>query len=491
MPIKHKNMIHAWLALTLCVLFFHPLLTTLHDNSIILQWCIQNSLELIAVIALFTVLLTGALWLIDKIPNAKLRFSALFLIFIIPFISFFVHFLSQLGFKDALIAFGQFAYANRLLVATIGAFSGFPFLFLAYRYPRKMTYALILVWLTLSPLNLLAGWTLWNLRNENTKTVIDASDHYEKKAKTPKHNIIVILFDEFSYEYLYKDRSINPQYTNFHRLSSISDNYHQAISPGDQTVTAVIGMLMGRRYEKIVMKYDSIYRITKENKEEYLKIEPDNLFAIAKDKGYKTFAYGVYLPYCEMFNSYLDGCRSFSVYNYATVEAQFSLLNPIMTTLILWPRQRPQGYIKDMAASRWQRWQTGHVFDLTLKTLDEKRPIFMFSHIYSTHVPFVFNRNGYYENKEPFLQNDKNYKNQLEYADYLLGLLIDRMKKNGIFESSEIVVLGDHNYRIMFPGKENHIALIIKKPYQKIKNDIFEPAQAEKLLRSGLCSPKY
>lgn len=414
--------------------------------------------------------------------------ACFFLIFIIPFISFFVHFLQQLGFKDALIIFGQFAYSHRLLVAPIGTFCGFLFIFLAYRYPRKMTLAIIMVLLTLSPLNLLAGWTFWSLRNENTKIVIKAVDHYEKRAKTntPEHNVIVILFDELSYEYLYKDGVINPRYVNFQRLSTISDNYHLAISPGDSTITAIPGILMDRRYEKIEMKYDSIYQITKEKVEQYLKIEPDNLFANARDKGYRTFACGVLLPYCEMFDQYLDGCRSFSIYNYATVETEFSLLNPIMTTLIIWPRQRPLGYIKNMAVSRWQREQTRQAFDLTLNALDEKTPVFLFSHLYIPHLPFVFNRNGYYENSDPFNENNENYQNQLDYGDHLLGLLIDKMKNKGIFESSEIVVIADHNYRIMFPDQKTHIPLIIKNPYQQTKKDDFDPAHAEELLKKKL-----
>jgi hypothetical protein len=236
--------------------------------------------------------------------------------------------------------------------------------------------------LTLSPLNVLAGWTLWNLRNETTKIVTNAPDHYEKKAKTPKHNLIVILFDELSYEYLYKDGLIKPQYANFHRLSSISDNYHEATSPGKVTLTAIPGMLMGRRYEKNVLKYDTLYNITKDNKEEHIKVEPNNLFAIAKYKGYKTFAYGTFLPYCEMFNQYLDGCQSFSGYNYGNGETQFSLLNPIMTTLIIWPRQGPLSFIKNMAISQCQRRQTEQVFHLTLKTLDENASIFLFAHIF-------------------------------------------------------------------------------------------------------------
>lgn len=486
MPINDKIALKVWLALTLCVLFFHPLFASLHDNHIILQWRIQNSFELIAAVVMFTLLITGALWLIGKISNNQIRFVMIFLIFIMPFVSFFVHFVQQIGFKEELINLGQYAYINRFIVLIIGVFCGVIFLGLLIRHASKMIYGLIMVLLALSPLNLVAGWSLWNLRDTNTKIVINAPDHYERKEKIPYHNLIVILFDELSYEYLYKDGLINPQYVNFQRLSSISDNYHKAISPGNQTLTAIPGMLMGRRYDNLIMKYDAVYKITKEHEEEFLKTETDNLFAIAKAKGYKTYAFGSYLPYCEMFDQSLDECQSFSVYNYANVETQFSLLNPVITTFILWPRQKPQGYIKNMAASQLQRKQTEQVFTLTLKSLDEKARIFMFAHINLPHLPFVFSRNGYYENKEPYLQNKENYQKQLEYVDHLLGVLLNKMEENGTFESSEIIVLSDHNYRIMFPGRENHIPLLIKKPYQKIKKNIFEPADAESLLKSGL-----
>lgn len=486
MLIKRKNLLNVWLSLTLSVLFFHPLFATLHDNVVILQWRIQHSMELIAVVVLFTVIFSGIFWLIDKISNDKIRFVLFLLVVVIPIVSFFVHFLQQLNFKSRLIMLGEYAYENRFLVTTIGTFCGVIFLLMIMRHSRKMTNALIILLLIMSPLNLFAGWTLWNLRELNTKSIISASALHEKNVRTLKHNMIVIIFDELSYEYLYKDFLINPKYANFRRLSLVSDNYHAAISPGKATLTAIPGLIMGVRYDNVLMKYNSIYSITNDDKEKYLNLDADNLFAVAKRNGYKTFAYGVYLPYCEIFGKYLDVGRSFSIYNYSTVETQFSLLNPIMTNFMIWPRQRPQGFIKNKVISLWQKKQTDIVHKLTMSTFDEEEPVFVFSHIYSTHVPFVFNRNGYYRNPEPFLQNSENYTRSLEYADYLLGELIDKMKINGVFDSAEIVILSDHNYRIMYPGKESHVPLIIKKSYQQRKKDIFGPVFTENILKNTM-----
>jgi len=485
MNFKHNKLLNIWLALTLNVLFFHPLFTTLHDNSIILQWRIKDSLELITVIILFTVLLAVLLYLIDKISNLKIHCGLLFLIFIVPFISFLVHFMQQLNLKSALIILSKYEHKNQFSVASIGAFCVVIFLILAIRHPRKLTSGITLILLIMSPLNLLAGLTLWNVRHVNSNIEINATEQFSRKGLTPKHNVIVFLFDELSYDYLYKNTSINPHYKNFYSLSTMSDNYHSAFSPGKHTLTAIPGILMDRHYDDVYMKHDHIYKIN-DDKEERLKIEPDNLFAIAKEKGFKTFAFGTYLPYCEMFGQYLDCGRSFSIYNYASVETHFSLLNPILTNLMIWPRLGPQGYLKNKAISAWQKKQTGQLFKKMSTTLDEKVPVFMFSHIYCLHVPYVFDRNGYYDNKNPFLQNSDNYLKGLEYTDFLLGELINKMKNNGSFEPSEVVVLSDHNYRSMFPGRENHIPLIIKKPYQQTKNDFFDLAHDEDILKNIL-----
>lgn len=343
---RYKILFNSWLALTLSVLFFHPLIATLHDNIIILQWRVQNSLELISVIVLFTVILTVALLLIDKIPGVRLRFALLFCIFIVPFISFFIHFLQQVDYKNALVILGEYAHKNQLLVEIIVTFCGAVFLVLAARYTSKMTHVIIILILILSPLNLLAGWTLWSIWDVNTKIDINTPNLCDKKTHTPDHNLIIILFDSLSYEYLYKNASVSSRYTNFHRLSSISDNYHNALSPGKQTLTAIPGLLTGKSFDNVLMGYRQIYKISKENKKEYLDILSENLFSIAKKSGYKTFLFGSYLPYCEMFDRYLNRGHSFSIYNYAGVETHFSLLSPIMTNLIIWPRQSPQGFIK-------------------------------------------------------------------------------------------------------------------------------------------------
>jgi hypothetical protein len=485
-PDLKKIFIIMWLSFTLSVLFFYPLIATLNDNDIILHWRIQNTLELLAVIAIMTGIFTAFLYCAERYLNPFLRLAVYSIIAIIPLVSFGVHFLQQLGYKEDLINLGQYVNMHKALGLGIGIFFVTILLIASGRYPSRVLNIILMVLITLSPMNILAGWTLWKLRGENTPVYLKKDGHPSRGAKGQfqnlSHNVIIFLFDELSYEYLYYNKVIRSEYPNIKYLSSISDNYHAATSPGNQTLTSLPGLLTGKKYENITMEYDTIYRITKKNKKDILQVDQNNLFSMAKQKGFRTLMFGPYLPYCELFGVYLDECRSFSIYNYGTIENNFSLLNPLLTTFNIWPRQYPQGLIKNRAASKWQKEQTEETYRLAMKAMDTHEPFLLFVHFYPPHLPFVFDKNGYYENKEPFLQNHENYSRQVGYVDRILGEFIASLKKNDNFERSIIIMLSDHNYRIMYPDRKNAIPLIVKGINQNHRRDIYRPVQAETLL---------
>lgn len=485
-----NNIFLVWLSLTLAVLFFHPLIASLHDNAIILQWRRQNTLELLADIAILTAIFTLLLWCIDRYCDRYFKLAAYYFIIIIPLLSFGTHLGRQLGYTGALIDIGQYINTHRVLCSAIGFSLVAVLVFLSAKYPSRILHVIFMILVALSPINILGGWIIWKAKDINTvielkKSSIPLKTH-DKAIKKPDHDIIVLLFDELSYDFLYHEGVVNSKYPNIKYLASISDNYHAAIAPGDQTLTSLPGLLMGKRFDNVLMEYNSIYYITEKNKKDFLNIDRHNLFDQAKRNGYRTLLIGPYLPYCELFGDYVDECRSFSIYNYGTIERNFSLLNPLLTTMIIWPRQMPQGIIKNKVVSLWQKKETQQTYNFTMNAVETNSPTFLFAHFYFTHVPFVFNKNGYYENKYPFLQNRENYLKQLDYLDHFLGEFIVHLKQKGKFDRSTIVLLADHNYRIMFPSMKKHIPVIIKKPYQNFKKDIFEPAQAEILLKKTL-----
>ena len=475
MLILNHKLINLWIAATLTSLFFYPLIAGLNENLSVFQWRTINTIELISIASIFTLIFYVVLFVIAKVDDVQIRCGLLYLIFIVPFSSFIFYFLEQIGYKSNLLFIAKYSECGKSNVVFISVFFA-TLLFLIIQYPRIMMQGFAVMMFVLSPVNIIFLKTLLVIRDSNAKIEITSSI-FNGNNKTLKSNVYIFLFDELSYNYLYNNGVVNNKYKHFKYLSSLSYNYLSAHSPGKETAVAIPGLIMGYHKKNINKNY---------SKDKYFKLESDNLFAIAKVIGYKTYAFGPYLPYCQLLDKYIDGARSFSVYNIGNVDTTFSLFNPIKTTLLIWPRQKPFGVIKNIVASEWQRRQTDLLMQKTYQTIASKVPVFMFSHIYVTHVPFVFNRDGYYNNNAPYLQDSKNYSNAIEYADYLLGELINSMKKNNVFDSSEIIILADHNYRTMFPGQEYHIPLIIKNPYQNKKTDVFTPVHAEQVLKESV-----
>jgi arylsulfatase A-like enzyme/Tfp pilus assembly protein PilF len=95
-------------------------------------------------------------------------------------------------------------------------------------------------------------------------------------------------------------------------------------------------------------------------------------------------------------------------------------------------------------------------------------PHFMWMHLYDPHDP--------YEPPAPFSQTykDRLYDGEIAYADSALGLFIAYLKKQGIYEASLIIVVGDHGeglgehreetHGIFLYDATTHVPLLMKLP---------------------------
>lgn len=475
------------LSATLSSLFFYPLFSELHDNILILQWRWINTVELFCAFLLSSLFAGVVFYFIYKCKNFYIKLLILLGIVSIPFLSFFVYVFKQLFGAGLIITVSNLLFSRHsliLLLLIVILAVGVIFM----RYPRRIVQIFILTLFVLSPINILSIWS--GIKACSNNTVIFMNNCNKEKLSLNQHkpedNILVILFDELSYDYLYENGKIKREYENFRSLSLISDNYHKAFSPGDSTLAAIPGLIMGKSFEGITMEYDQIYEITKKQETEILAIDANNLFAYAKKAGYRTFCFGPYLHYCALFGKWLDGCRSFSVYNYGNLSNEFKFYNPILTTIVLLPYQFPYGFLKNPVYSLWKKNITEQSFALTMEAINSSEPFFIFVHFYSPHLPFTFDKDGFYKNRRPFLQNHENYFKELGYTDKLLGNLIVELKRNGKFNNTTIVVLADHNYRIMFPERKKDVPLIIKHKNQQVCDDIYDSVGTNVVLRKEL-----
>ncbi len=115
------------------------------------------------------------------------------------------------------------------------------------------------------------------------------------------------------------------------------------------------------------------------------------------------------------------------------------------------------------------------------KAASDGKPFFFFFHIYEPHRP--------YNPPEPFLSRyGKTYDGEIAAADAVIGDLIARLKKLGVYRKAIVILLSDHGEGLGDHGEQEHgillyreaiqVPLMIKLPDEKLAGTkVAEPAE--------------
>ncbi|MBI4434701.1 sulfatase-like hydrolase/transferase [Candidatus Uhrbacteria bacterium] len=470
-----------WLGLALTISFFYPLLVTLYDQARYLQWTRVNTWELISAIALGAVGGAITLRFIDRIERTVPRILALLAVMSVPLMSFGVHALRQLRFTDTLIGTHEWVTRHGVVSLVMGLAAVLVISLLVRRWLSAVERVLWGALLFLSLLTFFAALTIARVWPFDTQTTIAAVP--AATAREGGH-MLLFLFDELSYEYLYDaNGNVRDMFPNFQRFAASATNYHRARAPGRRTLRSVPGYLRGEPVGRITVAGDEIFELGSDGEQHPLTFTGEHLFARARALGYTTAIVGPAFQYCVLLASSLDRCWSYSTYNYAGIHSSFSVWNPVATTMILWPRQLPQGWVKRPLYAHWQRRGIAEVTAFVRDVIRAPSPAFLFAHVYLPHLPFAFDRNGYAPAENPFEQSPENYTRQLAYVDTWFGEVLATLDAQGRFSSSTIVVLSDHNFRAQTPSDEwDHVPFIVKGADQREHGDIDVPTRIEEAL---------
>lgn len=306
-------------------------------------------------------------------------------------------------------------------------------------------------------------------------------------------SVLALLFDEFSYAYLYEGSEIRPDLPNLRRFGARATHYHAVRSPGPETIDAIPGYLAGRTFDAVVAHRQVLLALNHGQHSVLDVTQPDALLPTARRTGLSPEVIGYYIADCSLVGSTADMCRSFSFYNRATLQQSGSafdaLFDPVLTTVILWPRQFPLGILKGWAFGRHQR----AIVDATLRELARPREPgarFQFVHVSIPHLPFVFTKRGFEPPRDPFVQRpDSAYANQLRYADRVFGEIVDRMTREESFADTTIAFFSDHGFR--GGGRETdvrHVPFLVERAGQVERRDVTTPIAGEQLLKDLVAS---
>lgn len=472
--------IAAWLGFALASLFLYPLAVALDSDLFYMQWQRGDTLEAVAALALLWIIFAALIFAVWRRPGraATLGLAA---VAAVPLASLLAGLVRQLPFEDALIALGDSAFRFVIPVAA-GATLAVVFLRWPDTFGRWFRRGLVAI----SFVAVVVVLSFVRAASYGAPAVLVRDTQSLVASSAECSPVLALLFDELSFAYLYDDRrTVRAEYPAFRSLSDTSANYLAVQAPADETLAALPGYLAGRHVKRVSVEATDLVEVGDEGEVAPLAFgEPSGLFATARRLGYRTEMAGYYLPYCSLLGDLVDECRSFSFYNASGVDDGFSPFSPMLTALIMWPRQFPFGIVKNRPFARLQRGLVEELSTFARRPLTDAQPVFRFVHFSVPHLPFVFDEGGYNPGLNPLRTSpDDGYRRQLRYVDRMLADVVTNMQRDHSFDRATLVVLADHGFR--FGGLDQdplHIPFMVKKPGQTARTDVTAPQRGELLL---------
>ena len=476
--------ISAWLGLALAALFFYPLVVFLDTETYYLQWQQRDVTETFLAIAILGLIASAAIFALWP-RTSRAASAGLLAVAVFPVTSFVAGALRQLPFDDAL----REAWENPALSLSVPGIVAALFLIALWRWPEAFNRRLRSALIVISPIALVV--ILGLARSSGGVPAVTSVDRPSPVAAAARMcaPVLTFLFDELSFTYLYEDGTVRPEFPEIGRFASTATNHLAVSAAGGETLLAVPAMLVARPLRGVRVAPDGLYELTEEGSlQPFNAREPDGLFATARGLGYRTEMAGYYLPYCYLLGDLVDACRSMSFYNVATTNDRFSILDPIRTTMVLWPRQFPFGVFKNPFFTRFQRDLVARTIEFVQRPVGTAPPVFRLLHFSIPHLPFVFGPDGFDPPLDPLRTSpDTGYVAQLAYVDRLVGEAVARLRESGAYDGATVVLMSDHGWR--FGGNEQdpqHVPFIVKRPGQRTREDVTTPERGELLLKQVL-----
>lgn len=250
-------------------------------------------------------------------------------------------------------------------------------------------------------------------------------------------------------------------------MASTSTVFHEAISPSMRTflsIANIIGIpsMDAGDYEKMIL--NDTYRT------DFLA---NNIFKTIRKNGFNSYVIGSLLPYPDWVGSDTEYCinsmNSMTSLRTLPRATWYRLLRGVKPVVVTWlPDRKNLRNYSEIIEIRYQRFQLEKAHEKALRLIDRSpRSSLVYVHYPVPRNLVVGDING---------DSQARYMDNLRYIDTYLAEFIARLKKMGRWDSSMVILMGDHGFET-YSEQANvarHVPLFIKLPHQKERKDVYE-----------------
>jgi Sulfatase len=297
----------------------------------------------------------------------------------------------------------------------------------------------------------------WRTRDLNAPTPLHQHAAPSRPTVTPHARVFWIVFDELSFQQLYERRYPGLRLDAFDSLAAQSTLFTQVLPAGPRTEIVLPALMTGFSIDRIRNSADqqrlSLHASSHNSHDDWEPFDPhQTIFQDALDRGYNTSVAGWYMPYCRLLAQVLDTC-SWTFRSLA--PAGIDPANALTANLLAPPRQlfTNIGYLFGPHGRPVLPQETSdHIRDeIQLATdadaiLADPQATFVLLHMPFPHPFGIFDRSRM-TLLAPDSTHTSSYIDNLALADQYLAHLRSTLEERGEWDSSTIVLMGDHSWR--------------------------------------------
>lgn len=292
-------------------------------------------------------------------------------------------------------------------------------------------------------------WFAWQARALNAPLAL-----HQRAAASPRtggSRVIWILFDELSYQQVYGQRFPGLELPAFDAVARQSTVFTHVIPAGVYTEDVLPSLMTGRPIDHIRASADG-RRLSLHDPAsgKWLPFDPHRtIFQDALNAGYSTAVAGWYNPYCRILPQVLDRCFWTSQSSYpGGIVPSWSIAKNTMQPIL----QRIEATLRfhhDPAKSQGAFLNAeSHINDYRElrqaadSVLSDPAANFVFLHMPIPHPEGIYDRR-----KKILAVGRFSYIDNLALADRYLAHVHSLLQQRGEWDSSTIVMMGDHSWR--------------------------------------------
>jgi hypothetical protein len=342
-------------------------------------------------------------------------------------------------------------------------------------------------------------WCGWQARELNSLRALHRRTVPQASVSHPR--IIWIIFDELSFRQAYEHRAADLQLPAFDKLASQATMFTHVVPAGDRTRAVVPSLMTGVAVDKVRASAAGDLWIHEKNNGRWQPFDASHtIFQQALEDGYSTGIAGWYNPYCRILPGVLDRC--FWIYHDPDTpvdtgeESRPMRLSVPVREMLSRVRSlasgRHQSSHEDVRAAEMRIADYKDLYAAADDMLNDPSLSFLLLHMPVPHPWGFYNRS-----QQIFTTGRSSYLDNLALADLYLAHVHDLLAGKGEWDSSTVVVMGDHSWRTqsMWKGAssqwtsedeaaseggqfDDRPAYMVKLPNQQSRAEVDAPFQA-------------